>query len=188
MTFAVAVIDMLNPYDHEDAEPLMRSARHAVPAIRELVENARSREAFVFYVNDNYNDWTVHRDRIVDKAMAGRAPELIEPIVPDPDIPFVVKARHSIFYGTHVEYMLRSEGIERLILAGQVTEQCVLYSALDAYVRHFQIALARDCLAHIDAELSQAALRMMASNMRAQVGDHGSDALEAVEHAVRREA
>ena len=35
------------------------------------------------------------------------APELVEPIVPRPDDPFVVKARHSIFYQTQVEYLLR---------------------------------------------------------------------------------
>ncbi len=35
-------------------------------------------------------------------------------------------------------------GTTRLILAGQVTEQCILYSALDAYVRHFDIRIAQD--------------------------------------------
>lgn len=185
MSFAVAVIDMLNPYEHEDADPLIESARRAVPAIRRLVDAARARDAFVVYVNDNYTDWTAHREGIVEKARAGRAPELIEPIAPGPEIPFVVKARHSIFYGTQVEYMLRNEGVERLILTGQVTEQCVLYSALDAYVRHFEITLARDCLAHIDERLADAALRMMEGNMRAHVFDTAEEAIEAAAQAAQ---
>ena len=186
MSFAVAVIDMLNPYEHEDAEPLIESARAAVPSIASLVAAAAAKDAFVFYVNDNHGDWTAHRERLIEMAMAGRAPELIEPIRPGPEVPFIAKARHSIFYGTQVEYMLRSQGIEKLILAGQVTEQCILYSALDAYVRHFEIKLARDCVAYIDPELGDAALRMMESNMRADVLSTPEEAVRAAQDACAR--
>jgi nicotinamidase-related amidase len=91
----------------------------------------------------------------------------VEPIVPADDLPFIIKARHSIFYGTQVEYMLRHEEIERIVLIGQVTEQCILYSALDAYVRHFKVSVAPDAVAHIHEDLAQASLRMMERNMRA---------------------
>ena len=65
--------------------------------------------------------------------------------------------------------MLRQEEVERIVLAGQVTEQCILYSALDAYVRHFEVAIARDGVAHIDPDLADAALRMVERNMRGDV-------------------
>jgi nicotinamidase-related amidase len=74
-----------------------------------------------------------------------------------------------VFYGTPLEYMLGQFEIERIVLAGQVTEQCILYSALDAYVRHFEVAVPRDAVAHIHADLADAALRMMSMNMRATV-------------------
>ena len=54
---------------------------------------------------------------------------------------FVIKARHSIFYGTPLEYLLQELEVDRLVLTGQVTEQCVLYSALDAYVRNYEVAV-----------------------------------------------
>ena len=44
-----------------------------------------------------------------------------------------------MFYGTQLQYVLRQHDITRLVLTGQVTEQCILYSALDAYVHHFEI-------------------------------------------------
>jgi nicotinamidase-related amidase len=110
--------------------------------------------------------------------MGGADPSLVEPILPADGTPFVVKARHSIFYETQVEYLLREQGIERLILTGQVTEQCILYSALDAYVRHFEVTVPRDAVAHIDADLAEAALRMMKENMRAQITSSGAEALE----------
>jgi nicotinamidase-related amidase len=102
---------------------------------------------------------------------------LVEPILPSDGGPFVVKARHSAFYQTQLEYLLRHEGVNRVVLAGQVTEQCILYSALDAYVRHFDVVVAADAVAHIHADLAHAALHMMERNMRAEVIRNGLEGL-----------
>jgi nicotinamidase-related amidase len=174
---ALLVVDMLNRYDHEDAEPLRDAVRTVLPTMAELIERTRTAGAPLVYVNDNHGDWTVGRAGMVDWALEGEDPALIEPIAPKPDVPFLVKARHSAFYATQLEYMLREAGVERLILVGQVTEQCILYSALDAYIRHFDVTIPRDAVAHIDEELGRAALRMMESNMRADVVD-AAQALE----------
>jgi nicotinamidase-related amidase len=179
MRTALLVIDMLNTYDFEDADALKASAGEVVPHLAELVKHAKGDDFLTVYINDNYGDWSAGRKEIADAAMGGAAPELVEPIVPVPSTPFVVKARHSAFYQTQLEYLLRQEEIERLILTGQVTEQCILYSALDAYVRHFEVTIPRDAVAHIDEDLAEASLRMMAENMSAQICDTGAEALEA---------
>jgi nicotinamidase-related amidase len=175
---AVIVIDMLNPYDHEDAEQLMASVRDALPQLRRLIDAAAHRDVQVVYVNDNHGDWSAGRAELVARALGGRAPDLVEPVVPAEGLPFVVKARHSIFYQTLLEYMLRQGGIDRIVLSGQVTEQCVLYSALDGYVRHFSVVVSRDCVAHIDPEFAEASLRMMERNMHAEVTATVDDALK----------
>ena len=169
MSTALLVVDMLNRYDHPDSEPLMRSAREVVPRIARLVGQARERGITVVYVNDNRGDWTAGRHELVETARQGPDPELIDPIVPPDDAPLVIKARHSIFYSTAAEYLLRQHGHDRLILTGQVTEQCILYSALDAYVRHFDVVVPHDAVAHIHEDLADAALRMMERNMRAHI-------------------
>lgn len=171
MSSALLVIDMLNPYDHEDAEPLMESARDVVPTMARLIGRARDADLLTVYVNDNHGDWTAGRGKISRRALEGRAPELIEPILPPAELPFVVKARHSVFYETQLEYLLRQEEIDTLFLTGQVTEQCILYSALDGYVRHFSVNVVADAVAHIDRGLADAALRMMETNMRAEIVD-----------------
>ena len=179
MASALIVIDMLNPYEHEDSEPLMESVEHALPSMREMVEHAPEAGLLTVYVNDNHGDWTAGRGKLTQRALAGAAPSLIEPIAPPEDVPFIVKARHSVFYETQLEYLLRHEGIDRLILTGQVTEQCILYSALDAYVRHFEVVVPRTAVAHIHEDLADAALRMMEENMRARIAESPSDALKA---------
>jgi nicotinamidase-related amidase len=166
---ALIVIDMINSYEHPDAERLTRSVQETLPQMVDLVERAADEDALVVYVNDNFGAWTSSRDQLVEQAMSGAYRELIEPIAPKPETSFVVKARHSTFYETPLEYLLRQEEVGRLVLVGQVTEQCILYSALDAYIRHFEVAVADDAVAHIHPDLAQAALKMMEINMSAEI-------------------
>jgi nicotinamidase-related amidase len=84
-------------------------------------------------------------------------------------VPFLPKGRHSIFYETALSHLLQIEDVERVVLVGQVTEQCILYSALDAYLRGYDVIVPRDAVAHIDSELGAAALKMMDTNMHAEI-------------------
>jgi nicotinamidase-related amidase len=167
---ALLVIDMLNTYQHEDADALADGVADIVEPLAGLVARAGDRDDVnLIYVNDNYGDFTATRDTIVARALEGRRPDLVKPIVPEPHWRFLEKVRHSAFYATPLSYLLTQLGTKRVILTGQVTEQCILYSALDAYVRHYEVVVASDAVAHIDPELGAAALRMMESNMRATV-------------------
>jgi nicotinamidase-related amidase len=166
---ALIVVDMINSYDHDDAEPLRRSVERVLPTMRELIERAADEDVLTIYVNDNFGAWNSNRDELVEQVMSSRFRNLVEPITPRPETLFIVKARHSIFYQTPLEYLLGQEDVGRIVLIGQVTEQCILYSALDAYIRHLQVVVPRDAVAEIHSELADAALRMMEVNMDAQV-------------------
>lgn len=166
---ALLVIDMINDYDHDDGDALRSSARRVVPVIAELIERAASERALVIHVNDNHGMWGADRDGLIEAMREGGDRALIDPIVPRDEAAFLFKARHSIFFGSALEYLLDVEGVGRLVLTGQVTEQCILYSALDAYIRHYQVVVPRDAVAHIDAGLADAALTMMERNMRAEI-------------------
>ncbi|MFI1188381.1 cysteine hydrolase family protein [Streptomyces californicus] len=168
---ALIVIDMINTYDHPDADLLVPSVRSALPRIERLIDRARSEHVPVVYANDNFGEWRSHHGEIIERTLAGRNAELVEPVLPDDDSLFVVKARHSIFYETPLTYLLSHLGADHVVLCGQVTEQCVLYSALDAHIRHLRVTVPRDAVAHIHRDLAEAALRMMERNMGAAVLD-----------------
>jgi nicotinamidase-related amidase len=162
---ALIVVDMVNAYDHPDAEKLTQSVEKVVPTIEQLIGDSD----LTIYVNDNFGHWHSNRDDLVENALAGEYGRLVEPLRPNDDAIFVVKARHSIFYQTPLEYLLNQEDVGNLVLVGQVTEQCILYSALDAYIRHFEVRVPRDAVAHIHADLAEAALKMMEVNMDVDV-------------------
>jgi nicotinamidase-related amidase len=171
---AVLVLDMFNPYDHEDAELLAPGVEQVVDPLASLIPRAGERDDVdLIYVNDNHGDFTVGREQIVQRALEGERPDLVKPFVPASDRMFLIKVRHSAFFSTPLDYLLGRLGTRRVVITGQVTEQCVLYTALDAYVRHLEIRVPPDAVAHIDPELGSAALRMMASNMRAELCDIG---------------
>ena len=121
------------------------------------------------YVNDNGDRWEADRGALVELALGGEHPELVEPIVPGEEVPFMMKGRHSIFYETALHHLLRINDVKRVVLVGQVTEQCILYSALDAYIRGYEVVVPRDAVAHIHPELGEAALAMMERNMHAEL-------------------
>lgn len=166
---ALVIVDMLSSYEHADAEKLTRSVEETLPAMAQLIERARDEAALTVYVNDNYGNWNSDRKELLEIALAGGYPHLVESIAPREDDLFVVKARHSIFYGTPLEYLLAQEDVDRLVLVGQVTEQCILYSALDAYIRKLDVAVPRDGVAHIHEHLARASLEMMELNMSADI-------------------
>ena len=167
---ALVVVDMLNPYDHEDADKLVPSVRKALPRIVELRDRAQADDdVLLVYANDNSERWDATRDDLVATALEGEQPELIEPIAPPAGVPFLPKGRHSAFYETPLAHLLHVEGVERLVIVGQVTEQCVFYSALDAYLRGYEVVVPRDAVAHIHSDLAEASLKMMETNMHAEV-------------------
>ena len=58
---ALIVVDMLNPYEHEDADKLTESVERVVPAISELRDRATGEGIPTIYVNDNHGDWESSR-------------------------------------------------------------------------------------------------------------------------------
>ena len=167
---AVLVIDMMNTYSHSDAEKLTPNVEKIVDPLAKLIGEANRRDDVdLVYVNDNYGDFTATHQDLVRSALDGQRPDLIKPIVPPPDCRFLTKVRHSAFYATALEYLLGGLDTDRVIITGQVTEQCILYTALDAYLRHFSVVVPPDAVAHIDPELRDAALTMMQRNMSAEI-------------------
>jgi nicotinamidase-related amidase len=166
---ALVVVDVLNAYEHEDADRLVESVDAALPAMERLLADARERDLLRIYVNDNFDDWTLDRGKLLERAMAGPHRRLVEPLAPDDDVALVLKGRHSIFWETPLSYMLHQADVGHIVLCGQVTEQCILYSALDAHVRHFDVTVARDACAAIHEDLAEAALKMMDRNMGARI-------------------
>ncbi len=76
---ALIVIDMINTYDHKDADQLIRSAAPVVPVLAGLLRRARRHGIPVIYVNDNFGEWRSHHGELLERALATPHARLVEP-------------------------------------------------------------------------------------------------------------
>ena len=68
-------------------------------------------------------------------------------LVPAPRDYCLLKPKHSAFFGTVLATLLEHLGVRRLVVCGVTAQQCVLFTANDAYVRDLELAIPRDCIA-----------------------------------------
>jgi nicotinamidase-related amidase len=109
-----------------------------------------------------HGDFAADHHAIISVALDGERPDLVEPTGAAPGCRIITKVRHSVFYSTAVDYLLNRLNTQRIVLTGQV-------SALDGYLRHYDVIVPPDAVAHIDKELGAAALKMMQRNMSAEL-------------------
>src|SRR5204863_843239 len=66
--------------------------------------------------------------------------------------------KHSGFYSTVLDLLLKHIEAHALILAGLTGDNCVLFTAADAYLRDFRLYVPADCVASIDPDDNRRAL------------------------------
>lgn len=160
---ALLLIDFFHPRNYQGMGGVgpyaLRAAKHAAV----LRAEARRRGMPVIYVNDNFGDWAANFPRLVSTCaeMRSAAGIVARTLQPDGE-PFVLKPRHSAFYGTPLEFLLEELEINALALTGLVTDACITMTAHDAHVRKLKLWVPRDCVAASSDAISRVALRQLA--------------------------
>src|SRR5690606_34076660 len=96
----------------------------------------------------------------------GRA--LVQRLAPADEDYFIFKPKHSGFFATPLAALLEHLGTRTLVLTGVTTEQCVLFTAIDAYVRDYEIVVPRDCVAGL--KHSNVTLKFIGDTLKAKTG------------------
>jgi nicotinamidase-related amidase len=90
-------------------------------------------------------------------------------LLPDDDDYFVLKPKHSGFYSTTLSLLLTHLTARNLILTGIAGNNCVLFTANDAYMRDFKLFIPADCVVSNTQEENQHALKQMETVLKADV-------------------
>lgn len=162
------IVDMVSPWDFPGAEDMADAAAPAVETMARLKENV-GEEVEIAYANDMAEGFHGSREAATTLAMKGRRPDLVKPLLPAEGEAFIHKGQHSAFYGTPLAHLLKLSEVKNIILTGQVTEQCILYTALDAHVRGYEITVPVDAVISQAEHLGLAALEMIESNMNGRL-------------------
>lgn len=87
--------------------------------------------------------------------------EIIAELAPQSGDLVVRKYRSSGFWGTNLDMLLRSNGIETVIMAGCTTEGCVESTARDALFNDYYVVIPEDCVASDDPQQHEASLFLL---------------------------
>jgi nicotinamidase-related amidase len=161
------IIDLINDLEFQEANQLMRYARAMAHRIAKLKERAKKSRIPVVYVNDNFGRWRSDLRRLVEHCRKGKAREIVDLLRPDDDDYFVLKPKHSGFFSSTLETLLRYLGARTLILTGIAGNYCVLFTANDAYMRDYKLIVPRDCTASNAKKENDQALALMKNYLKA---------------------
>ncbi len=92
--------------------------------------------------------------------------KVLEPIQPQGDEIVLPKTASSVFNATNIEYVLRNMGIDRLVICGALTDQCVDSAVRDAADRGFLVTVVDDGCASYSEERHETSLRLIAGYCR----------------------
>ena len=134
--------------------------RNILPRVKALLRHARETGMKVIYTAH------VHRRDGSDLGLFGQiwqpiadcaalvdgtpGVEVVPELAPRPDELLVKKHRYSAFFGTDLDIVLRTDGIENVVVTGVTTENCCHATARDAMFRGYRVAFIADATGTFD--------------------------------------
>src|SRR3954469_10094829 len=164
---ALLIVDVINDLDFPEAKQLLRYVPAMARKILALKQRAKKAAIPVLYVNDNFGRWRSDLPSLVEHCLAGQARERIDRLGPERDDYFVLKPKHSGFFSSTLETLLRYLGARNLIITGIAGNYCVLFTANDAYMRDYSLSVPSDCVISNSARENREALKLMRHYLRA---------------------
>jgi nicotinamidase-related amidase len=167
----LVLIDFINPLDFPGAEDLAPGALQAAKATVKLRERLDREKVAVVYANDNYGVWQSDFHSLVTQCLgrediSGEIARLLSPRAIDITL---LKPRHSAFFGSPLELLLKEMGAEELILCGLAADMCVQLTAGDAFLHGYRVWVPSDCTASETPQAKAAALKYMKEVLKCDV-------------------
>jgi nicotinamidase-related amidase len=169
------LVDFINPLDFPGAASLRDAAIVAGRAAERLRRRLTREGSATVYANDNYGLWRADFHEVWRRCSTAcpEAAELANTLRPRQRDFTILKPRHSAFYATPLNLLLEELGCRRLVVAGIAADNCVLFTAMDAYLRGYSLHIPANCVAAESQEARDRALEQMARVLKADVTESG---------------
>lgn len=166
---AILLVDVINHMVFPGGELLAEQAAPIAERIVKLRRAAHHAGVPVIYANDNFGNWKWTSRDLVKFCMkrTQRGAKFTRELAPTSRDYFVLKAKNSAFYCTSLDPLLESLEVKTLIIVGLTADNCVLFTAHDAYLRELKVKVPRDCVASQTAAGTKRALEQLADAVKA---------------------
>ena len=175
-TTAIVLIEYQNEFTseggvlHPAVAPVMESTGMLANTVK-LVEEARQKGAAILHVPitfaEGYGEITKHPYGILKGVVDGKAfikgswgAAIVDALAPAAgDIVIEGKRGLDAFASTNLDFILRSKGIQTVVIAGFLTNCCVESTMRTAYEHGFDVVTLTDCAATTSKEAHENALQ-----------------------------
>jgi nicotinamidase-related amidase len=158
------IIDMQNGFVEEGAPLEVPMAREQVPAIAKLARFCREHKIPVIYtafcVAPGFSYpfyWKMASQRGLKLGEPERMfwwgkheTEICPRLRPQPGEPIVKKCGYDAFANTELEQLLRSQGVDTVVVVGTVVNWCVDSTVRGAFHRFYNVVVVADCVSGYD--------------------------------------
>ena len=160
---ALIIVDMLNDFiNNNGALYCGDTARSIIPFIQEKLEAFRNRGDLVIYLQDSHDKNDKEFQRFPIHCVSGtRGNEIIHELTPKPGEKVIPKKRYSGFYGTDLESILESGGVDDVEVVGVCTSICVMDTVGGLANRDYKITVPVKGVADFDQNFHEFALKRM---------------------------
>lgn len=169
---ALLLIDVISDFEFEDGAQLFKNFLPAARKLAALRIRAKKEKVPVIYVNDNFGKWQSNFKSLLEHSIHEkvRGAEIVKLLKPhEEEDYFVLKPKNSAFYSTTLEILLEHLRCKTLILTGVATDNCILFTGNDAYMRDYDLIVPSDCVAAVDKEENKRALKHIKRVLKADV-------------------
>jgi nicotinamidase-related amidase len=165
---ALLLIDVVNDLAFPGSDELIAQAEPMAQRLAVFKRRAARAGVPSVYVNDNFGQWRSDFRHTVAHCTARSSPGRVVSarLRPTARDYFVLKPKHSGFYDTTLDTLLKALRITRVIVTGIAGNICVLFTASDAYMRGLHIFAPSDCIVSNTPEENAQALRQMESVLK----------------------
>ena len=165
------LIDVINDLKFPGSQALVRQAEPMAARLARMKRRASAAGVPVVYVNDNFGRWqSDFRQTIAHCTAAGSPGRVVSRrLKPARRDYFVLKPKHSGFYGTTLSTLLEDLNARRVVVTGIAGNICVLFTANDAYMRDLAIVAPSDCIVSNTPSENEHALRQLKVVLKADI-------------------
>ncbi len=165
------VVDFITPLNFPGAERLAGPALAAAQATASLKRRLQDARVPVIYANDNYGVWQSDFHSLVSTClgMSGEPGQIARLLYPQADDLTILKPRHSAFFASPLELLLREMQARELVIAGLATDMCVQMTAADAFLREYRCWVPADCSAAQSPQAHAQAIAYMGEVLKCDV-------------------
>ena len=160
---ALLLIDVINDLAFDGSDALVAQAEPMAIRLSTLKRRTTAAGIPAIYINDNFGQWRSDFRKTVAHCTSASSPgrRVSRRLRPTARDYFVLKPKHSGFFGTTLDTLLETLRIRRVILTGIAGNICVLFTANDAHMRELKIFAPADCIVSNTAADNDYALRQI---------------------------